>query len=167
MSCQRHLTLDFLFLYIERFERLVYCMEIYIESFAERQKEIHRYLVSRSDIVIEYLIRIFLYPNRQELSSWKQEVAAALNRIYKLKDTHTYPTKFWILLHSWNVIEDTIKDSIPVIIEDYGESEHTEFNIIYNKIYTYFEWLAEELSKNGRVSNTKIYIKIEKLIEET
>lgn len=142
-------------------------MDIYIENFADRQRDIHRYLVSRSDIVIEYLMKIFLYPESEKLSHWKLEVAVALNRIYKLKDTNKYPTKIWILLNSWNVIEDTIRDSIPVIMEDYGESEHADLNIIYDKIHSYFKWISEELSKTGRVSNTRIYSKIEELLEET
>lgn len=138
-------------------------MKIYIQSFAETQQEIHRYLVSRADVVIEHLIKIFLYPERQEVSHWKQEVAATLNRVYKLKSDNKYPSKDWILENSWNVLDDIIRDSIVPIEEDYGHSSNDNFYNIYNKIYSYFDWLSGELSKTDRVSNTRIYDKIDEL----
>lgn len=139
-------------------------MKIYVQSFAETQQEIHRYLVSRADVVIEHLIKIFLYTERQEVSHWKQEVAAALNRIYKLKNNNRYPSKNWIMTNSWNVLEDTIQDSVPSIVEDYGDTTYS-FNSIYDKLHEYFDWLSSELSIRGRVSNTRIYNKINELMK--
>lgn len=141
-------------------------MKFDIRSFAEAQKEIHRYLVSRSDVVIEHLIKIFLYTERQEVSHWKQEVAAALNRIYKFKNIDRYPSKGWIMTNSWNVLEYTVYDYIYPIIEDYGElTSNLTVTSIYDKIHKYFDWLSTELSIRGRVSNTRIYNKIDELMK--
>ena len=138
-------------------------MKLYIRAFADSQAEIYRDIRSKSSIVIEHLIKVFMYPDSDDLNHWKQEIYAAMSRVPKLKRTKKYPESKNILKYSWNIWKDSIDDMIQVIENDYGSS-NIDSNTIYNKIYKYLNWLADELTNFGYVTSKQIYVEIDSLI---
>ena len=139
-------------------------MRLYIRAFADSQAEVYRDIRGKSSVVIEHLIKIFLYPNSINSNHWKIEVAGALSRVPKLKRIKRYPEAKNIMKYSWKIWEDSICDMISEIVKEYGQPEHADFKSIYDKIHEYLAWISEELSKYGYVSNNKIYNEIQSLL---
>lgn len=138
-------------------------MKLYIRAFTDSQAEIYRDIRSKSSIVIEHLIKVFMYPDSNGRNYWKQKIHAAMSRVPKLKRTKKYPESKNILKYSWNVWKDSIDDMIQVIETDYGPS-NIDSTMVYNKIYEYLDWLADKLTSSGYVTSKQIYIKIDSLM---
>ena len=139
-------------------------MKLYVRSFAENKKDLHSYLSNRADVVIEHLIKIFLYPNAQEYNHWKQEVAAVLKKVPKLKNSNKLPSASFIVDSSWMVWEDQFDRFVEVVKEEMKElSENINNDTLYDAIDEYFEWLSKELSKYGSVVSDNIYHEIDYL----
>lgn len=139
-------------------------MKLYIRAFADSQAEIYRDIKSKSSVVIEHLIKLFLYPNSNNLNHWKTEIFAAMSRVPKLKRTKKYTESKNILKYSWNIWNDSIADMIDVIQNDYGLS-NTPPDIIYNNVHIYLAWISDKLSRFGYVTSNQIYSKIDDLIQ--
>lgn len=93
-------------------------MKRYIRSFAVTKREIQADLRASAKIVIEHLIKIFLYPNAQENNHWKREVSGALKKVPKLKGSNKLQSPSFILQSSWVVWEDQFDRFVEVIKED-------------------------------------------------
>lgn len=139
-------------------------MKIYIRSFALNKREIRSDLRAAADVVIEHLIKIFLYPRLQEQNHWKQEIAAALKKVPRLKSSNKFPDASFIVDSSWMVWEDQFDRFVEVIKEEMKEMpESINNNILYDAIDEYFQWLSKELSKYGSVMSNNIYNEIDYL----
>ena len=58
-------------------------MYYHISGFADSRNQIKTELRSVTKIVMNHLIKVFLYPNVQEQTHWKREIAQSLNDIAK------------------------------------------------------------------------------------
>lgn len=133
----------------------------YIRSFAVTKREIQADLRAAARVIIEHLIKIFLYPDAQENSHWKREVAAALNDVPKMKNSNKLPKAKFILDSSWMAWEDIFDRKVEVVKEDIVEDPiDVDINILYSAVDEYFDWLSTELSQFGSVSYTSIYHEI-------
>ena len=132
---------------------------------ADTNQDVKNFLRNRTDSLFDHLIKIFLYSNLQECNPWKREVASVLSWVPKLKNRKKYPSVKLILDRTWFVYEDILDILIENIVEDmYETPEPYDFDYIYNKMELYFYWLAENLSKYGRVSREDIFNKLDELI---
>lgn len=139
-------------------------MKIYIRSFALNKREIRSDLRAAADIVIEHLIKIFLYPRLQEQNHWKQEIAAALKKVPRLKNSNKFPDASFIVDSSWMVWEDQFDRFVEVVKEDMEENpNNSSTKKLYEAIDEYFNWISDKLSTFGAVSNKEIYNEIELL----
>ena len=136
-------------------------MKRYIRSFAVTKREIQADLRASAKIVIEHLIKIFLYPDAQENNHWKREVAAALSDVPKMKGSSKLPKSKFILDSSWMAWEDLFDRKVKVVKEDMVEEAKP---ITTDKLYIafdhYFKWISCELSQYGSVSYSSIYREI-------
>ena len=137
-------------------------MKLYVRSFAETKKDMHRYLADRADVIIEHLIKIFLYPDVQECNHWKQEVAAVLKKVPKLKNSNEFPSAAFIVDNSWMVWEDQFDRSVEVTkLEMKEQPENIDNDTLYDAVNEYFHWLSKEISKYGSVVSNNIYNEID------
>lgn len=135
-----------------------------ILCFADDRKTVKAELKSNACELFKTLVKLYLYPNHESVSHWKQEIAAFLNRVSKLKGSNKLPSKEFILKNTWSIYEDLVPNMVKPTIEDYGPTE-VKINVIelHSKCKLYFDWIAEELSSNGLVSNKSIYEKLDSI----
>lgn len=139
-------------------------MYYHISGFADSRNQIKTELRSVTKIVMNHLIKVFLYPNVQEQNHWKREIAQSLNDIAKQKGKNRFPTAKFLLQNTWEIYKDTLSTRLPVIIESIEETPiNYDINNVYKAIHDYFNWLCDELSKTGIVRYNIIYSKIEEL----
>lgn len=136
----------------------------YIKSFADTSSQIKSDLRGSTRVVMNHLIKIWLYPSAREQNHWKSEVAHALNDVPKMKGKNRFPKFEFLMKNTWNVYEDSLENRIDAIMSDMKETpiEFDSENLYYS-IHDYFSWICENLSKSGIVTNTKVYEEIEKL----
>lgn len=139
-------------------------MKIYVTANAEKRSEISKYLKSQTRQVIIHLLKIFLFPHNQSMHHWCTEVTSFLTDIDVLKGKHKFPDKNFILRNTWEYKEDCIKPYAETLIRQrfYGEPECL-VEEVYDKIFQYFNWLAERLSTDGFVDSTAVYKKLNEL----
>lgn len=136
-------------------------MKRYIRSFAVTKREVQADLRAAARVVIEHLIKIFLYPHAQETGHWKREVAAALNDVPKMKGSNKLPKAKFILDSSWMAWEDVFDRKVEVVKEDMIEHPiDADVDVLYGAIDDYFNWISNELSQFGSISFTSIYREI-------
>lgn len=141
-------------------------MYLYVRGFADSRGQIKSDLRGVTKVVMNHLIKIWIYPDVQEQNHWKQEVAQALNDVPKLKGKHKYPDYKFLIQNTWNVYEDNIEDRADVIISSMNENPvHFDFNDLYYALAEYFDWICIRLSEKGIVRYADIYNKIEELRE--
>lgn len=139
-------------------------MYLYVRAFADKKSQIKSDLRGATKVVMNHLIKVWLYPEVREQNHWKQEIAQTLNDLPKLKGTNKYPKFEFLIENTFNVYEDTLERRAEVIIESIEESPILfEFNNLYSAIEEYFVWICTELSKSGIVRYNDIYLKIEEL----
>ena len=132
---------------------------------------------NKTEVIVEHIFKLLLMSNHESYNHWKREIANQLNEVRKLKGSNKLPKKEQIFEWSYEDISDQLNDvnfvqnRIDNIIYDYGEDsviynwDVENFMIKLNDIcYSYFDWLADELSKTGYVANSKIYQKLDELI---
>lgn len=90
-------------------------MKRYIRSFAVTKREVQADLRAAAKVIIEHLIKIFLYPDAQEKGHWKREVAAALNDVPKMKGSNKLLKAKFILDSSWMAWEDIFDAKVAVV----------------------------------------------------
>lgn len=139
-------------------------MYIYVKAFADKKSQLKSDLRGATKVVMNHLIKVWLYPKVREQNHWKKEVAQTLNDIPKLKSTNKYPKFEFLIENTFNVYEDTLDRRAEVIIENIDETPILfEFNNLYNAIEEYFSWICTELSRFGIVRYNDVYSKIEEL----
>jgi hypothetical protein len=79
-------------------------MYYHISGFADSRNQIKTELRSVTKIVMNHLIKVFLYPNVQEQNHWKREIAQSLNDISKQKGKNRFPTAKFLLQNTWEFI---------------------------------------------------------------
>ena len=139
-------------------------MYLYVRAFADKKSQIKSDLRGATKVVMNHLIKVWLYSEVREQKHWKKEIAQTLNDIPKLKSTNKYPKFEFLIENTFNVYEDTLDRRTEVIIENIDESPILfEFDDLYDAIEEYFVWICTELSKFGIVRYSDVYLKIEEL----
>lgn len=139
-------------------------MYVYVRGFADSRSQIKSDLRSAAKIVLNHLIKVWLYPTAQEQNHWKQEIAQSLNDVPKLKGRNRYPDYRFLIQNTWNVYEDSLEDRVDVIISSIEEAPIAfDFDDLYRAISDYFDWICFRLTEKGIVKYSDIYEEIESL----
>lgn len=136
-----------------------------IPEFAENLSVIREYLTRRDkDEWITHLIKIQIFDvNKGLINHWKQEIYALFHDIAKMKRGKKYPSKDFIFNTIWDHYGDRL-DTYVEKAEDDIFNEKLKYNINYNQVYQnikdYIIWLADKLSREGRVKPDDVYNKL-------
>ena len=139
-------------------------MYLYVRSFADTRSQIKSDLRGVTKVVMNHLIKVWLYPNVQEQNHWKKEIAQALNDVPKVKGRNRYPDYRFLIQNTWNIYEDSLYDRVDVIISSMKEDPIPfDFEDLYQAMSDYFDWICYRLSEKGIINYSDIYDEIEKL----
>ena len=138
-------------------------MKIYVRAFAITNKAAKDYLISKTPVVIDHLIKVLLYPDVQEQNHWKKEIASALNTVPAIKSSNRKPKPKFIYENTFDAWKETIEDRICAIVEDIVEVPIAfDISDVYHAIGEYFEWLSDNLSYST-LKFSDIYSEIESI----
>lgn len=147
-------------------------MKIYIRNtqdifgFANRKSDIAAMIEENTRELIQHLIKLWVFPDAKDCNHWKQEVYNFLYRVPRLKRSNKFPSKKFILNNTIVVNKDNIAALLRIVITDYKnqyEQKKSEYSTMEEHILLYFDWLAEELSINGKVARNDVYAKLSEL----
>lgn len=147
-------------------------MKIYIRNtqdifgFANRKSDIAAMIEENTRELIQHLIKLWVFPDAKGCNHWKQEVYNFLYRVPRLKRSNKFPSKKFILNNTIVVNKDNISALLRIVITDYKnqyEQKKSEYSTMEEHILLYFDWLAEELSINGKVARNDVYSELSKL----
>lgn len=147
-------------------------MKIYIRNtqdifgFANRKSDIAAMIEENTRELIQHLIKLWIFPDAKDCNHWKQEVYNFLYRVPRLKRSNKFPSKKFILNNTIVVNKDNISALLRIVITDYKnqyEQKKSEYSTMEEHILLYFDWLAEELSINGKVARNDVYAKLSEL----
>lgn len=147
-------------------------MKIYIRNtqdifgFANRKSDIAAMIEENTRELIQHLIKLWVFPDAKDCNHWKQEVYNFLYRVPRLKRSNKFPSKKFILDNTIVVNKDNISALLRIVITDYKnqyEQKKSEYSTMEEHILLYFDWLAEELSINGKVARNDVYAKLSEL----
>lgn len=112
-----------------------------------------------------HLIKLWRYPNSENVDHWKQEVYNLFHRTYTLKSNNKYPKAKFIFDSTYVKNKDKLRDWSDLIAEDYGPAQYIErTNYSWDTaIYNYFDWLSNYLSEHGVVLQNTLYAKLKEL----
>lgn len=138
---------------------------IKIAEFAKRQKEIVDYLTNgERDEWLTHIMKtqIFNSDDIGLIRHWEYEVYYLFHNIPKLKN-NKFPSKDFIFKTLWNHYSDRLFTFIDKA-QDEEPNEKLKLQLNFTQIFLntkdYFEWIADKLSKQGRVSSTEVYNKL-------
>lgn len=147
-------------------------MKIYIRNmqdifgFASRKSDIAAMIEENTRELIQHLIKLWVFPDAKDCNHWKQEVYNFLYRVPRLKMSNKFPSKKFILDNTIVVNKDNISALLRIVITDYKnqyEQKKSEYSTMEEHILLYFDWLAEELSTDGKVARNDVYAKLSEL----
>lgn len=147
-------------------------MKIYIRNtqdifgFANRKSDIAAMIEENTRELIQHLIKLWIFPDAKDCNHWKQEVYNFLYRVPRLKRSNKFPSKKFILDNTIVVNKDNISALLRIVITDYKnqyEQKKSEYSTMEEHVLLYFDWLAEELSINGKVARNDVYAKLSEL----
>lgn len=134
--------------------------------FSRRKSDIAAMIEENTREIIQHLIKLWLYSDAETCNHWKQEVYGFLYQVPRLKGSNKFPSKKFILNNTIIVNEDNILALLRIVITDYEnqyEQKKIEYPTMKKHILLYFDWLAEELSINGKVARNDVYAKLSEL----
>lgn len=147
-------------------------MKIYVRNmqdilgFSRRKSDIAAMIEDNTREIIQHLIKLWLYSDAETCNHWKQEVYGFLYQVPRLKGSNKFPSKKFILNNTIVINEDNILALLRIVITDYSnqyEQKNIEYPTMKKHILLYFDWLAEELSINGKVARNDVYAKLSEL----
>ena len=78
-------------------------MRLFVTANAEYKYALGRKLADASELLVDHLIKIFMYPNHVSVDHWIQEVHGFLNKVGKLKHNNKFPSIQFILQNTWEI----------------------------------------------------------------
>lgn len=118
-------------------------------------------LENKTPELLNYLVKLYMYPNHENAQQWKQEIADSIRSVQKVKPFNKFPKKKDILKYTWYIWEDSFLNWVEVLPEDYGEpTRKIDLDELYHSCQQYFEWLANELATIGLVTRKEICDKL-------
>lgn len=139
-------------------------MYLYIRSMSEVKHEIYRKIVDQSDMIVEHLMKILLFPNSEYIHHWQSEIYSFLPRVKKLRNTKKWPSKKFIL-EALSTNNDMLDTFIWQSIEEESEltPEYLDAEDALPYIEEYMDWLADQLSSHGGASPEGVRQKLEEI----
>lgn len=143
-------------------------MKRYIYSMATSRSELGDYFESHTRVIMENLIKLYLYPYDESVMHWRREIANQLNCTDKLKGSHKLPSAKFIFKNTYEEHSRYIPRYIECVIEKYGEprslshsSTSDSFSgveeLLIRSIRNYFLWISAELSDQPQLTYSSIY----------
>ena len=135
-----------------------------ILAFSRSTRDTYEKIKDQAENTTEHLIKVFLWPNVQEINHWKREVYASLHRAPKLKTNNKFPKYDALMYCTWDTTEDVIYEWSQGIIDGMTETPiEFEYSSLRSAIHDYYDWLCRNLSSTGLVTPAGVYSKIEEL----
>ena len=150
-------------------------VKLYTE-YALQKRDLENDIRSHNLVIIEHLAKCFCMFDSRDYNHWKQEIANQLNAVPVLKGNKKFPTYKQLMSWTFEVYKECLVN--PNWTISFFENIFTDYHLDYTNLdnintfefYSickgYFSWICNELSKTGIVSRSKIYDKIDELIEK-
>ena len=97
-------------------------MKIYAMS--RKKSDIAAYIEEGTQEIILHLIKLYMYPESNNVHHWRREVANFLNNVPRMKGSNKYPSAQFILKNSWSVNADKFEVWYNIVRDDYGPSKY-------------------------------------------
>lgn len=153
---------------------------LYLRRFRElalEKKKIEIRLLNISDQLILHLFKIFYHGNTQgRIEHWSGDLYDLLYSVPVVSGSHKFPKKDSIYQNLWGYTKDrfpTLTRGMITKLNRMSKGEKEGFEIIKdmtpnpeckNFCEGYFQWISEQLSRNGEVSEEEIRDKILSLL---
>lgn len=135
-----------------------------IFAFFRSTKDTYEKIKDQAENITEHLIKVFLWPNVQEVNHWKREIYANLYRSPKLKTNNKFPKYEALMYCTWDTTEDVIYEWSQGIIDGMEETPiEFDYSALRSAIHDYYDWLCRNLSSSGLVTPKGVYSKIQEL----
>lgn len=136
-----------------------------ILAFSKNKIDVAADLEETTRPIIEHLMKLRLFSTNKSCNHWRKEISSFLNKVPRLKQNNKFPSKEFILMNTIDMNNDSVENCLTVILEDYSDLDIQPFDYddLVNDIYSYFDWLSQELSTKGQVSMTSIQNKLKEL----
>lgn len=152
---------------------MFYHNRFYLLEQAKNKTEFSVELSHQGEYAITHLLCIYFWPNTEFVSHWISEVYAALPRVQRLKHNNKLPTTKLIYDKLYGEIEedfisqfDVYKDVVLGKENELEEPKNLNANKIHDYLDNYFRWLADRLSKEGKVNRIEVENKINELLSK-
>lgn len=143
----------------------------YLLELAHKKQDIKQRLWDQSEYVITHLLCIYFWPNTEYISHWISEVHSGISTVPKMKHNNKYPSSKDIYQSTFGGVEDVFishfdayKDIVLGKENELEEPKNLNANKIHDYLDNYFRWLADRLSKEGKVNRIEIEDKINELL---
>jgi hypothetical protein len=144
-------------------------------------KSIEFQLVSKREVVIDHLLKLYYYRNSDWDRVWKRSIFSAVHSVSSYKGSHKLPPRDWIYNCLWGGIEDLwfprFSKFLQGVADGFGYSEGPCIDVslminnprpheTYGLIHAYIFWLSGKLSNDGIVSPAEVYGEIDRILSE-
>lgn len=139
-----------------------------IPEFAETLKEVKTDLRGRyMTTCIEHLVKLAIFDSPQNVNHWRTEVYASYPYISKLKKDKKFPSYKLIFNTVWDHYGDILDNIIDTVTKKESKVK-LKPNINIDKdvivpIKHYITWLAEQLSKQGKIDKQECLEKLKEI----
>lgn len=136
---------------------------IKIVEFAKNKRVIELNLMSKSDEIINHLLKYYYWHDSEYAKHWCIEIHAGCSKVYKMKSNNKYPSPDFLYNCLYGDSED-IMDNIIELFWDMAKDEYPDYKV-YEPVFTdklktfmreYFWWLSSRLSQNGSVKQSEV-----------
>ena len=133
------------------------------ELASKRSKEIQK-LNDQTEVVIEHLVKIWLFPKYGSVPDWIEHITKDLHSTDKLKGSHKFLDKSTILENTYEDHEQFVEYYRKHFVKRHDKGEYKGY-IRYNYrdlkalkkcIKSYFDKLAQQLSTTGLVDEDEV-----------
>ena len=141
-------------------------------EFADKRKDIFLDLRSKTNLLIEHMLKIYFFPDSPYLDHWEEEVYSFYLDVPKQKNNKfpkedfIYHTIFGSKYEDGFTLprkKETIK-RLKSKYPNYNEPTMDDFDNAIEFINEYVHWLSKELSKKGETYEDEVKSKIKELL---
>lgn len=137
-----------------------------IFGFAHSRADVIKHLEQNVVEIFQHLIKLWRYPNAEEVRHWRGEVYGFLHKVDTFKFNNKRPSAKFIFDNTYGRDNQYIENAIKQVARRYDDSYSDiwqDTNLLQLRIELYFEWLSEELAINGNVFPEDVYEKLQEL----
>jgi len=139
-------------------------MKRYIYAMSTNKQDLGFQLFSVALPLSEHLTKLYLFSDVDCRLHWKKEIWNFAHQLPKLKNSKKLPKSSFVFdkLSAYTDVSDSLIKSMCEEYKDYIPSS-VDANELETMLNQYFQWLAKELSTNGKVSSNQVYSKLEEI----